>query len=371
MRNQRSMLFAAMLVFLSACSDYGTKPLVSPEIKDGGTIAFRIPKSEAPADVWVIAARLERQGYQTVRESVFVAGTPDTVLLTITGVPSGYWNVTVEARDSAGSTRYTGSSSVLIIEGETVQAYVQMNSTGGKGKVEIIVTWPSSQPQLLLRTSGNFFLAQELILVTITNAYTGTLILASCCARPDIRVQRKLDGGWSPPGACELMCPSILLPLKPGTTISDSVLRIAQPGLYRLMLRYSDPRRASAVLFAAYSNEFWVLSTQSDSAKLNEMFGLKFGQRVVLQGTDLTLTFKDVTEDSRCPEGVVCVWQGNARILLGVNQTAMALNTTLEPKQALYSAYVIQFLSLQPYPKLGQQIKKEEYVAALVVTGRR
>lgn len=371
MRNQRLMLLAAMLVFLSACSDHGTKPAVAFDEGERGAISLRILKNETPANVWVIETRLEREGYPTLKESVFLHTVLDTIRITMTDVPAGYWSVTVDAKDSVGNIRYSGNSSVLIVENQTVQAYVQMNPVGGTGSLEIVVAWQPGQPQLQLRTAGDIFIAQRPIPVSITNTSRVTVNLATCCTRPDLRIQRKLDGGWSPLGACELMCPSILLPLKPGTTISDSVLRVAQPGLYRLMLRYSDLRRASAVLFAAYSNEFWVLSTQSDSAKLNEMFGLKFGQRVVLQGTDLTLVFKDVTEDSRCPEGVVCVWEGNARILLGVNQTTMALNTTLEPKQTLYSAYVIQFLSLQPYPQFGQQLKKEEYVAALVVTGKR
>jgi hypothetical protein len=259
----------------------------------------------------------------------------------------------------------------MIIDGETVRAYVQMSSTSGMGKVEIFVMWPSGQPYLLLRTRGSIFPTRDLISVSISNGYNAELILNSCCTRPDIRIERKLDGGWSPPGACELMCPSVLLPLKPGETISDSVIRIAEPGTYRLMLRYFDPRRASAMLFEAYSDEFLVFSAPADSAKLNEIFALKFGKQVKVQGADLTLTFKDVTEDSRCPEGVVCVWEGNARIVLGINQTVVTLNTTLAPKQTSYSAYAIQLLSLQPYPRYDQYIRKEDYVAALVVTGKR
>lgn len=169
-----------------------------------------------------------------------------------------------------------------------------------------------------------------------------------------------------------MLCPSILLPLKPGTTIVDSMLRVVQPGVYRLMLRYFDlTPGATAVVFAAYSNEFRVFSAQTDSVKLGEEFALKLGNHATLQGMDLTIVFRDVIEDSRCPEGAVCVWEGNAKIVLGVNQTAIALNTTLEPKQVSYSAFVIRLLSLYPYPKFGQQIKKEDYVAALIVTGKR
>ena len=169
-----------------------------------------------------------------------------------------------------------------------------------------------------------------------------------------------------------MMCPSVLLPLKPGGAMIDSVVRILQPGVYRLMLRYFDlTPGTTSVVYAATSNEFRVFSTRTDSIKVGDEFGLIFGGKVTLQGTDLTLSFKDVTEDSRCPEGAVCVWAGNARILLGVNQTAIALNTTLEPKQAFYSSYVIQLLGLYPYPRFDRQTKKEEYIAAMIVTVKR
>jgi hypothetical protein len=138
------------------------------------------------------------------------------------------------------------------------------------------------------------------------------------------------------------------------------------------MLRYFDVTPgATGAVYTAISNEFKVLSTQTDNVKIGEEFGLKFGDKVTLQGTNLTLAFKDVTEDSRCPEGAVCVWEGNARILLGVDQTAIALNTTLEPKQVIYSSYVIQLLGLYPYPRIDKLPKKEEYIAALIVTVKR
>jgi len=372
MRNQRSMLFAAILVFLSACSDHGTNSTVAFDEGEKGAIVFRILKNETPANVWVIETRLDREGYATLKDSVFVRAVVDTIRIKMNNVPAGYWSVTVLAKDSVGIIRYSGNSSVLIVENQTVLANVQMNPVGGTGSLQIVVAWQPGQPQLQLRTAGSIFFVQRPIQVSITNSSRVIVNLASCCTRPDLRVQRKLDGGWSPPGECELKCPSILLPLKPGATMSDSLVWIAQPGVYRLMLRYSDLTPGiSPAVFAVYSNEFKVLSTQTDSTKLGEEFGLKFGDKVTLRGTDLTLAFKDVTEDSRCPEGAVCVWAGNARILLGVNQTAIALNTTLEPKQASYSSYVIQLLGLYPYPKVDRQIKKEEYIAALIVTVKR
>lgn len=371
MRNQRWMLLAIMLVFLSACSDHGTTPAGAPDGSERGAIAFSLLKSETPANVWVIEARLEREGFPALKQSVFVQSVVDTIRIKMTDVPAGYWTVTVDAKDSTGRIRYTGKSSVLIVENQTVLANVQMNPVPSAGSLQIVVVWQPGQPQLQLRTAGNIFFVQRPIFVNVSNTSRATVNLASCCTRPDLRIQRKIDGGWTPPGECEMMCPSILLPLKPGATMVDSAVRIMQPGVYRLMLRYFDLTPTTSVVYVVTSNEFRVFSTRTDSIKVGDEFGLVFGGKVTLQGTDLTLSFKDVTEDSRCAEGAVCVWEGNARVLMGINQTSIALNTTLEPKLAIYSTYVIQLLGLYPYPRFDKQIKKEEYVAALLVTVKR
>ena len=252
MRNQRSMLFAAILVFLSACLDHGTKPADAVDGGEIGAIAFNILKNETPANVWVIEAQLDREGYPTRKQSVFVQTVVDTIRIKMTDVAAGYWSVTVNAKDSTGSTRYSGSSSVLIVENQTVLANVQMNPVGGTGSLQIVVVWQPGQPQLQLRTAGNIFFVQRPIPVSITNTSRVTVNLASCCTRPDLRVQRKVDGGWTPPGECEMMCPSVLLPLKPGGAMIDSVVRILQPGVYRLMLRYFDlTPGTTSVVYAA------------------------------------------------------------------------------------------------------------------------
>jgi hypothetical protein len=357
------------MVFLLACADHGTRNPVTTGGEDQGAIAFRMLRSDTPADAWVIEVRLERDGFATLKQSVLVHTSSDTIKITMSGIAIGYWKITVEAKDSAGTTRYSGTTSVQIVEGQTVQALVRMNPAGSTGNLEISVLWPSSPSHLQIRVSGSYFLMHQTLPVIITNVSNETVNPDMCCARPDLRIQQKINGTWTPPGACELMCPSILLPLKPGQRIVDSVLQIAQPGVYRLMLRYrTSTPQGSSLLYESYSNEFNVVGVRKDSARTGEEFVLRYGERISLLGTDLTLVFQDVTEDSRCPEGVVCVWAGNARILLGVNQATVALNTTLDPKQASSGLYMIRLNSLSPYPMIGRRIQKEEYVAALAVT---
>ena len=102
--------------------------------------------------------------------------------------------------------------------------------------------------------------------------------------------------------------------------------------------------------------------------KLGEQFDLKLGQQVTVQNEGLTIKFKTVDNDSRCPEDAKCVWTGNARVIIVVSETEIILNTNSDPKQATYSSYTMRLITLSPYPKLNQKINPQDYVAKLIVT---
>ena len=47
---------------------------------------------------------------------------------------------------------------------------------------------------------------------------------------------------------------------------------------------------------------------------LDDEFTIRYGHSVTLARENLAITFKSVLEDSRCPTGAECVWEGNARV---------------------------------------------------------
>ena len=110
-------------------------------------------------------------------------------------------------------------------------------------------------------------------------------------------------------------------------------------------------------------------------AKLNQEFKIRFGESVSIGNKGLKISFSDVAEDSRCPQGVQCIWAGNGKVILKVRKSRkpsaeMSLNTTFDTKQDVYQGYEVKLVSLNPYPKKDHNIKKEEYVATLVVSRR-
>jgi hypothetical protein len=100
-------------------------------------------------------------------------------------------------------------------------------------------------------------------------------------------------------------------------------------------------------------------------------FDIAVGQEARVKGSNVVIRFRGVTNDSRCPSDVQCVWAGNAVAgfdLSGDGTADASLNTTLEPKSARYSGYTITLVGLKPAPKSGTPIPVLEYVATLRIT---
>jgi len=101
-------------------------------------------------------------------------------------------------------------------------------------------------------------------------------------------------------------------------------------------------------------------------------FKLKVGQEVRLKAERVKVRFASVVEDSRCPEGVDCIWAGNAKVSLvlereGGARRVVELNTNVEPKTAAAEGYEVRLTNLSPYPQAEKKIDPKQYAATLVV----
>jgi hypothetical protein len=94
------------------------------------------------------------------------------------------------------------------------------------------------------------------------------------------------------------------------------------------------------------------------------------GGEAVVPGTQVTIDFREVTEDSRCPSNVVCVWEGNGQVALTLSTPSDArdvqLNTTSEPRRIEFAGIRIALASLAPYPS-GDPVDPGAYVATFEV----
>jgi hypothetical protein len=106
-------------------------------------------------------------------------------------------------------------------------------------------------------------------------------------------------------------------------------------------------------------------------ASVNKEFKLRFGGDAAV-GDGLKVKFSALVEDSRCPKGVDCIWEGNAKIKVelsgaGKESATFELNTNVEPKSASGAGYEISLLKLDPYPNADARPKEKDYVATLSV----
>ena len=102
--------------------------------------------------------------------------------------------------------------------------------------------------------------------------------------------------------------------------------------------------------------------------QLDQEIQIRLGESIVLEKGTLTIKFISLEGDSRGPEGALCVWQGNAEIIVDVSGNEVSLNTSLEPKEAVVGAYIIRLQDVIPYPKMDEIHAPEDYSIKIIVS---
>ena len=112
------------------------------------------------------------------------------------------------------------------------------------------------------------------------------------------------------------------------------------------------------------------METDVTEVVFNKPFTLKVGETAVFE--DTFLTFTAVSEDSRCPKDVTCVWEGQAIVELDVvgsdgRTSQLQLNTNPPENNLTNDQYSIQLQDLAPYPQTSNQIPQELYEATFII----
>ena len=109
------------------------------------------------------------------------------------------------------------------------------------------------------------------------------------------------------------------------------------------------------------------------TANLGQDVELKIGQTASIEGEQFRVKFVEVVNDSRCPEGATCIWQGEVSCIVEITyfesvhrMTLTQPGLTQESSKDLFKEYSITF-KVRPYPKLGRDIKTNEYRLQLVI----
>jgi hypothetical protein len=112
----------------------------------------------------------------------------------------------------------------------------------------------------------------------------------------------------------------------------------------------------------------------SIDTNLDSEFILQINQSAEIKSEDITVTFFNVTSDSRCPSDVTCIWQGQAGIELGVQKgdevstVNLSIGGDSSPEESIFNSYLIQLVDLSPYPISTKNIQPEDYTATIKIT---
>jgi hypothetical protein len=112
-------------------------------------------------------------------------------------------------------------------------------------------------------------------------------------------------------------------------------------------------------------------------ARIGTPFILAVNETVAVAGSDISVKFVNVTEDSRCPSDVICIWEGQVTVVVGLTENNTDLgrfNLTLggggnaSMAEQDVGDYVIKLTEVQPYPISSQPTQLSDYNATFVLS---
>jgi hypothetical protein len=120
---------------------------------------------------------------------------------------------------------------------------------------------------------------------------------------------------------------------------------------------------------------FLLIFTVSAFSQKENIKHVKITQKICLKKTGHQLVLKAVISDSRCPEGVTCVWAGEASAVISVYKDSKLVDDKTivfslkneEENNQWFAKYLpekqrkIKNSSVFPYPKQGVTVAKKDY----------
>lgn len=141
--------------------------------------------------------------------------------------------------------------------------------------------------------------------------------------------------------------------------------------------QHSINRRSSTCVLILLSIIVMMLITgcvhqpEEASARLGQEITLAPDQEASITGEPLKLQFRKVINDSRCPTGVTCVWEGEVSCLVDITYMNSTNGIVLTQRGSSLSNtnfedYNIEF-RVQPYPEASKTISPKDYRLELTI----
>jgi hypothetical protein len=113
-------------------------------------------------------------------------------------------------------------------------------------------------------------------------------------------------------------------------------------------------------------------SAVATRAQANQTLKVIVNQQKTAPKSKLTIKFVSLVEDSRCAEGTRCVWAGNAKIQVKINDSrgrseTFEMNTAMGAKGASFGGYTVNLVSVEPRPRANARINRNAYTATFSI----
>jgi hypothetical protein len=115
---------------------------------------------------------------------------------------------------------------------------------------------------------------------------------------------------------------------------------------------------------------FFLFACEKEENKLSFELGNKkaFIFNQLYYSSDQTIAFAiDTINDSRCPRGAACIWQGEARVNLLFEKPVVGsiLLSTYDKLKDTISNFEVQLIDVVPYPEIGKEFELKDYLVTL------
>jgi hypothetical protein len=145
----------------------------------------------------------------------------------------------------------------------------------------------------------------------------------------------------------------------------------------RVKLRKAETNELTPciALYPSYSYKNVFITEFEDFSNLifNDTIELSYRQCLYNPEDHFYICLDSVLNDSRCPTGVMCIWEGNAEVKfkfekLNENPIFFNLNTHSSfTKDTIIDRYKISLVGVNPYPGIGIRYPQNIYKAKLII----
>lgn len=110
-------------------------------------------------------------------------------------------------------------------------------------------------------------------------------------------------------------------------------------------------------------------------SEFGENFAIRISETAILCEEDVQITFTDVTNDSRCPSDVTCIWAGFVQVKLSISITGQEFPVELSTEEQVtgfsssfeFDDKILQLVDVTPYPSTSAKFdgSKREVILRL------